>query len=143
MITNFADNGILSFGNTMNVAVKIKFDNTNLVIGGTDTFSDDDFIFARVINSNTLKIENLSNNKIINFFPNPVKDKLIINYNEINDEITEIKLLDINGKVILSLDKYIHSNYQEIDLSSVSKGQYNLALKTKNSKIYNIRILKD
>ncbi|UPQ79011.1 T9SS type A sorting domain-containing protein [Flavobacterium azooxidireducens] len=141
-VTDFANQGILSFNNNIHRVVKIKFDNSNLVIGGINEYSDHDFIFTRVINSNTLDLDNLTNDSVINYYPNPVKEKLFVNLNSNDVKIIEVKIFDIDGRNVLIDNDILHESH-EIDLSFLSRGQYILLLKTDNNLFYNVKILKD
>jgi uncharacterized delta-60 repeat protein len=141
-VTDFANQGILNFNNNIHRVEKIKFDNSNLVIGGINDYSDDDFIFTRVINSNTLDLNNLTNDGIINYYPNPVKEKLFVNLNSKYIKIIDVKIFDIDGRNVL-MDKNILHESHEIDCSFLSRGQYILILKTDNNLFYNVKILKD
>lgn len=68
-------------------------------------------------------------------YPNPVTDKLFINVDQSENELTKLTVIDIAGKIII--DKIVFSNnyYDVLDLSSLSKGVYFLNIENSQSKI--------
>ncbi len=69
------------------------------------------------------------NSESVNLFPNPAKDKLEITSNQI---ITNLILIDINGRVLKSIA--ISNNDYSLDISSLSKGVYFLEVESGASK---------
>ena len=75
----------------------------------------------------------------ISIYPNPVDDYLIIS-NQSDLTFNSIRILDINGKEIIS--SFINSNIQTIDLRSLDSGFYILEL-IKNNETIQIKLLKN
>ncbi|WP_422107807.1 S8/S53 family peptidase [Winogradskyella sp.] len=75
--------------------------------------------------NNRLSVEDFNDNEV-NVFPNPVKDKLSIDF---NGTIHTIDIYGIEGKLI----KSISDTRNEIDVSELGKGMYILKLKTDNA----------
>lgn len=71
----------------------------------------------------------------LNVYPNPTSGKINIDYN--GQEILKIELFDISGKLISEFN-----DFDEIDISTVNKGQYILAI-TSESATYMAKILKE
>ncbi len=64
-----------------------------------------------------------SNNLGFSLYPNPVKDRININY---SDNIDQIKLIDINGRIIR-----VWNNYQSsIDIKNLDAGTYFIQITT-------------
>ncbi len=72
----------------------------------------------------------------LNFYPNPVKDILNINY---RNNINNITVYNILGQELLS--KPANSNNTNIDLSNLSNGTYLVKIVSENG-IHNLKILK-
>lgn len=67
----------------------------------------------------------------INIYPNPVKDKVFIE--NTGAPLTKVSLICISGKTLL--ERYIITNYTEIDTHSLSSGLYMLKIETENDTI--------
>lgn len=87
--------------------------------------------------SNTNSIVSFSNEKIINVYPNPVKDELNIHSKE-NIEKSEVSILTINGSLIQRFE----SCPNKIDVSSLPSGIYILSIHH-TSKYYVTKFLKE
>lgn len=72
-------------------------------------------------------------NNLVNIYPNPTSDFIIINTNE---EIKSIQIIDMMGKVVS-----IYMNQQTIDLSNLANGVYTLEITTQN-KSYLKKVVK-
>jgi hypothetical protein len=70
------------------------------------------------------------NNSIINVYPNPVKDKIIIK-NIDNIKIESISIIDFKGQKLLEFDK----NKTELEISGISNGIYLLKVNYENGNI--------
>ena len=62
----------------------------------------------------------------INIYPNPVQNELFIDFE--NEQITEINILDVSGKIVKSLN----DNTNSIDVSNLTEGIYLLKVRTEN-----------
>ncbi|MEP5339596.1 MAG: lipocalin-like domain-containing protein [Algibacter sp.] len=105
-------------------------------------YSADNTLFSEVISSNastTTLSSNEFNKNRIQFYPNPVKDKLILQLSEVPSMGT-IELINIKGKLINRI-AIKQSLVQEIGMHNLSKGVYFLKLNSdKNQQI--IKIIK-
>jgi len=73
--------------------------------------------------------KNVESKKKIQIYPNPAKEKVIIEYDE-SLGIQSVQLLDVSGKII----KTYENNFKEIDIEGITKGNYLLVIKTLNEK---------
>jgi extracellular elastinolytic metalloproteinase len=60
---------------------------------------------------------------VMSVYPNPTKGLITIKIDQYNG-LTAIKVLDLNGKVVLKLDNQPFDNLKQIDLSSLQPGIY-------------------
>lgn len=58
--------------------------------------------------------------------------------NNLNDDIQNIYIIDLTGKIVLNLK----SNLSQINVQNLEKGIYILSIKSEN-KIYNYKIVKN
>ncbi len=70
--------------------------------------------------------------QILNFYPNPVQSKLIIEYQLLEDENVVVEITDITGRQLLaqSIQSKANFNRLTIDVSSFTQGMYFVRLKT-------------
>jgi len=95
-------------------ATQISFDPKFDIVKGNTTLNID---LSSVVN----------NNVEFNFYPNPAKDSLYINY-EANNFIDELSVYDVKGRLV---KKWIKPS-KKIDVSFLSDGVYLFNAKTKN-----------
>ena len=82
--------------------------------------------------------ENISQVKL-NVYPNPSSEGLFhFQFNDIREQIKEIEITDITGRVIKILRKNVH----EVDLSNASSGVYFYRIKTNSEKLFNGKLVK-
>jgi hypothetical protein len=118
-----------------------NFDEDLVVDIPNDLTDGDHFLYIRVLNTvgewslyaqsetlTTLSIQDFVSNNF-RFYPNPVKDILYFDTN--NQIITDFKVIDLNGRVVLN---DIPVNYQ-IDISHLSSGVYLFQIKTEESSV--------
>ncbi|MFZ4399474.1 MAG: two-component regulator propeller domain-containing protein [Bacteroidales bacterium] len=78
----------------------------------------------------TVGITSINSDPVVDIYPNPVKDVLIINsYNSQFD----LKIFDVQGKVLLS--KTLNLSENKIELNNLSKGLYFVQLSDKSNTI--------
>jgi len=97
---------------------------------GSGPWSEDTYTLNQSAESSG--IEDIDFIKYINLYPNPTKSELIIEVDITKPENLEIKLINLDGKLIYEekLDKY-HGKYQKkINVDNYVKGIYNLQLLT-------------
>ena len=78
------------------------------------------------------------NNNLPTFFPNPVKDKLIVN---ITEKTSVLNVMDISGRKFISF-KNPALGITEINASILESGIYILQLVNEDSKIMNLKFIK-
>jgi hypothetical protein len=82
--------------------------------------------------------ENSFDDEIFTIYPNPAFDLLCIKHKE-NQQVTNLKIFNIEGKAILNMDRLFES---EINISELKKGLYLIKLSI-NENSYNYKFLKD
>ncbi len=82
--------------------------------------------------SNTSIIEDFSENQF-SIYPNPVSDKLFINYETNDTEIFTINIMDLSGKILKSVKSDLALT--EIPLQNIENGIYFLNIRTKHNSI--------
>jgi len=92
--------------------------------------------FDITVNTAT-SIENIGNSSIA-IYPNPTNEKLNINFG--NENVKQIKLLDLKGRVIYQTEQI--NKTMSINLSDIKKGMYVLQIKTDNN-ILTQKIIKE
>lgn len=72
----------------------------------------------------------------INIYPNPAKNQIKINLNNMYDEINEVIIYDIVGKEI------IKSNLKTIDVTNLQSGIYQISVTIKSGNSFNKKFIK-
>ena len=85
-----------------------------------------------------LLYQNSFDDEIFTIYPNPAFDLLCIKHKE-NQQVTNLKIFNIEGKAILNMDRLFES---EINISELKKGLYLIKLSI-NENSYNYKFLKD
>ncbi|MFY7666971.1 C25 family cysteine peptidase, partial [Flavobacterium sp.] len=80
--------------------------------------------------SSPLSVDGTSS-KNVQVFPNPVRNVLTVNL--IEAEKAVVKILDLNGRVVLEQD--FSSNSAQIDMSQLSNGMYLAVVETSNGRV--------
>jgi hypothetical protein len=112
-----------------NTHVRMRID---ILQNGSDEIGLDEFKLESVV----LNVDNKLLEDVIDIFPNPATDKLIV---KINDAITvnEMGIYTITGSFL----KAVQMHSEEINLSSLASGVYFIKIKT-NKGVINKRIIK-
>jgi uncharacterized delta-60 repeat protein len=128
---SFSDNGVVLLQSTINIVNSIKFDNNQkLIIGGTDTYADNSFRFARVFVEESLSIETLKGTNEPLLHPNPVNNELNLTIKNPKSLNSKIELLDINGRIIQSLYQGKLETTHQFDIETLNSGFYILQIQT-------------
>lgn len=90
----------------------------------------------------SLSINDLTDNIVSNIYPNPTKDNLIINVNNLNTNTLEINLYNILGKKF-TITTVQSGNQFVADLSELKDGIYFLKIEEKEGKKYVKKIIKE
>ena len=75
-------------------------------------------------------------------YPNPVKDKLTIQFNTVVDDTVKIDIFDMKGQQIYTLKTDLNENKVDLDLSAMSSGVYLVSIEMDTKTIIK-RILLD
>lgn len=97
-------------------------------------------IYIPITQSGTNQFNNIPNLLSLGFniYPNPTTDKLIIT-NDYPSEITEVKIYDLTGKIVLT--DQMKTTKTEIDLTKLTQGVYMVQIET-SRKIIRTKIMK-
>lgn len=120
----------LPYLNISKYEIKIISDNTNLKAG----FDNINIYYS----SGVLDVREFRNSNIQNVFevfPNPATDYISIKSNQ---KISEIKIFDTSGKIVLPLSKFD----QKIDISELIKGTYILTAKNSDGFLLKQKFIK-
>ncbi len=85
--------------------------------------------------NSTLSIDDISLVEM-KIFPNPTSDYFLLTYDNTQNTIKSIDLIDLNGKQIKSF-----SNHQLLQVNTTSKGLYILKIQLDNSKILSKKVM--
>jgi len=81
---------------------------------------------------------------IISYYPNPVREELYLKWNLIDgNTVNEIKMFDINAKLILKISDLNNSDATTIQFSFLPKNIYLIVIAFKNGESKTIKILKE
>jgi len=113
--SNWVPNSILT-----ELSINVSVPTTGLINSTTSDIIFDNFI-VRAVTTSTLALDNVQNvdNKI-SLSPNPANSNLNIHS---KDNILNIKILDVNGRIILNKNN-LNSNTTNIDVSNLKSGIY-------------------
>jgi polyhydroxybutyrate depolymerase len=82
-------------------------------------------------------VNNNFSHSVINVYPNPAKNQINIDLDNMYDEIHEIKIYDIVGKEITK------SNLKTIDITNLQSGIYQISVTIKSGKSINSKFIKE
>ena len=85
-------------------------------------------------------LEDLENTLLLNVYPNPAKDYVILEFFEHNAKHMFIELIDVNGKVILS--SFPAEKTSKINLKEQKEDTYLINIYQSNKKLKTIKIIK-
>jgi hypothetical protein len=87
-------------------------------------------LFVKVTNPTAVKNEFLTANLFL--YPNPVKENFFV---ENSKQVAQIKVIDIMGSEVLSIDNTFRKDVLEIDISKLPAGQYFVTFINNNQKL--------
>ena len=94
--------------------------------------SNSDWTAIQTFNTLASRDEGFANNAdyAFNVYPNPANDHAIVSFNATTEDNYNIRLIDITGRIIQSVNytSIIGENQYQMSLSSVAKGVYNIIL---------------
>lgn len=88
-------------------------------------------------------LEKFSEQDVISYYPNPVKEELYLHWELTNDNfITSIQIIGINGQVLKTYHNTDNTNSQNIPFQSYPSGVYIVSLAYRNGEPKTIKIIK-
>jgi hypothetical protein len=87
-------------------------------------------LFVKVTNPTAVKNEFLTANLFL--YPNPVKENFFV---ENSKQVAQIKVIDIMGSEVLSIDNTFRKDVLDIDISKLPAGQYFVTFINDNQKL--------
>lgn len=115
--------GTYSYVVTQNICGNIKTDTVNVNVSPSS------------INENTL----FSNS--ISIYPQPAKDIVNISLNYFYEKSIEVRVVDINGRIVNSSQLTVSSNKTELNTAEFSNGVYILELKNSSGQVARKRLV--
>jgi hypothetical protein len=128
--------------NTNNAGVNVYYEPGAVIIDnspGVNIYSCSSITFPSVNCTQTGIKENIFSNHI-EIYPNPIKDKLNIDFNIIKTENIKLNIFNLLSQIVYSIDK--PNTKQEIDLSFLASGIYYLKIQD-NSEQKVVKIIKE
>lgn len=99
---------------------------------------------GRIVYSDVRSVQ-VEQGTVINCFPNPVFNKLSVNYSSANKEQVILKVIDLMGKIVLlqQMDLQQGANKFDVDMSKLSPGLFNIIIVGNSGLVYSSKIIKD
>jgi hypothetical protein len=73
----------------------------------------------------------------VSVYPNPSQSHIFIDLQNSNDEVINVEIYDINGKLVMS------STYDEVNIQNLNNGIYMMKIHTRLNHIYSSKIIKN
>ena len=86
-------------------------------------------------------VEDFNIENVISLYPNPVFNQLNLDFGTSSPELYKVTIYDINGKAVYMAD-YSNANFQRIDMTAYSPGNYTLTLDFESSNHKSFKIIK-
>lgn len=125
--TNISSHPHTTTDNLANMDPVYNFNVAKAAIGATMHFA--------IASTSILNNEDYNSDFQVSFYPNPVRNLLIINKGVLTDEAYSFSLIDINGKIVLKENFTSTSLLQTTDVSTLTSGIYLGVLTTETHKI--------
>ncbi|MBN4051383.1 T9SS type A sorting domain-containing protein [bacterium AH-315-M05] len=88
---------------------------------------------CKALNVTTTGIRDINLQNKVKIYPNPVSNRLIINYKNVEQQITEIKIYNMMGKIIYKIPQYlisVKSGLNTVNMANLPLGVYYVKLNT-------------
>lgn len=85
--------------------------------------------------STTLGASTFDNHLEMSFFPNPTKEILHINFGKLTNQKSDVKIVDINGKLVYTATIENPSVIEKFNLPKLSKGMYLVKVTSGNNQV--------
>lgn len=140
-LTGMATSAMKNTNYPLVVMLKIK-GTANTILGPiSQTINDSNSKYAIFVQSPSV-VNELNNENTISLYPNPAKEKLLINVsNNTSIQNAEAIMLDMNGREILRTS--IHSARTELEVSSLSKGVYFVKFVNDSGLVRTLKFMKE
>jgi alkaline phosphatase D len=95
---------------------------------------------------NTANVSENNTIDLLGIYPNPATDKINVHFQSLEDGLHHIEIRDLNGKVVLSNDKFTSGSSSSIailDLSQLQAGTYLLYIESASGRIETARFIKE
>jgi hypothetical protein len=137
----FGTNGITTLTDVDPVyssSIKLQDDDKILVF----TTDLGEFFLARLLNEIVISVNDIETSNLLQVYPNPSSDQLIINYPFSSNEDETIFITDVTGKILREEKVNPSSNHYVMKVNDLLPGIYLLTLKTK-SESYSVKVVKE
>ncbi|KAA5536455.1 T9SS type A sorting domain-containing protein [Taibaiella lutea] len=80
-----------------------------------------------------------------NCYPNPVKSQLTVEYNSAKDEVMNIRVTDVMGKVVLTQEMNLQKGFNKtvMDMSGLGQGIYNMTIISNSGMVYTSKVIRN
>jgi len=86
-------------------------------------------------------IGQIQTGEMVSIYPNPAKESVTLSF-DLHESLLTFNILDVNGRIILSINENQFKGMRDIDLSTLQTGLYIINLQTKSRSI-NYRLIKE
>jgi hypothetical protein len=83
----------------------------------------------------------IRNGEMVSIYPNPTKATVTFEF-DLQESLIKLDVLDVNGRVVLSMNENQYKGMRNIDLNALQSGLYIINLQTKSRSI-NYRLIKE
>lgn len=83
----------------------------------------------------------IQNGEMVSIYPNPTKGTVTFEF-DLQESLIKLDVLDVNGRVVLSMNENQYKGMRNIDLNALQSGLYIINLQTKSRSI-NYRLIKE
>ena len=89
------------------------------------------FIQSNYLNISTLNVLDYKSNINVEIYPNPFKKEIVISFSEAIDDIIQISIYDLLGRVVFTETNFLNLKFT-LDLNRLPSSTYLLLIKSKN-----------
>jgi hypothetical protein len=103
-------------------------------------------VCPRIEVPNTANVSEYNPINLLGIYPNPASDKINVHFQSIEEGLHHIEIRDLNGKVVLSNDKFTSgasSSIAILDLSQLQAGTYLIYIESTSGRIETARFIKE
>jgi hypothetical protein len=100
------------------------------------TSGDNTYLQNFTLTPSNIGVEQFKENSELNVFPNPASKNISVNLSNKNKKISEIKIIDTQGKVVLMLNNLRAAERSNFDVSELSNGFYYLKVRSEETEYF-------